>query len=112
MESRERMQRALSHVGIAVFQRLGQRLYHRRRRSSLALVTIALALVFVTSITASAQAQFYQDKTVRIVAGYGAGSVDDARTRLIARYLAKHITVNPNKIVQNMPGAGAMISAN
>ena len=75
-------------------------------------ILFVLALVFVTSITASAQAPFYQDKTVRIVAGYGAGSVDDAWTRLIARYLAKHIPGNPNMIVQNMPGAGAMIAAN
>jgi tripartite-type tricarboxylate transporter receptor subunit TctC len=75
-------------------------------------ILFVLALVFVTSVNASAQAPFYQDKTVRIVAGYGAGSVDDAWTRLIARYLAKHIPGNPNMIVQNMPGAGAMIAAN
>ncbi len=75
-------------------------------------ILFVLALVFVAPVTASAQAPFYQDKTVRIVAGYGAGSVDDAWTRLIARYLAKHIPGNPNMIVQNMPGAGAMIAAN
>jgi len=75
-------------------------------------ILFVLALVFVASVNASAQAPFYQDKTIRIVAGYGAGSVDDAWTRLIARYLAKHIPGNPNLIVQNMPGAGAMIAAN
>ena len=75
-------------------------------------ILFVLALVFVVPVNASAQAPFYQDKTVRIVAGYGAGSVDDAWTRLIARYLAKHIPGNPNMIVQNMPGAGAMIAAN
>ena len=75
-------------------------------------ILFVLALVFVASVNASAQAPFYQDKTIRIVAGYGAGSVDDAWTRLIARYLAKHIPGNPNMIVQNMPGAGAMIAAN
>ena len=75
----------------------------------LALV-FALGLIF--PIGASAQAPYYQEKTVRIVAGYGAGSVDDAWTRLIARFLAKHIPGNPNMIVQNMPGAGAMIAAN
>ncbi len=31
---------------------------------------------------------------------------------LIARYLGKYIPGNPNFIVQNMPGAGAMIAAN
>ena len=71
-----------------------------------------LALVLIAPFTALAQAPFYQDKTIRIVAGYGAGSVDDAWTRLIARYLGKYIPGNPNIIVQNMPGAGAMIAAN
>jgi tripartite-type tricarboxylate transporter receptor subunit TctC len=75
-------------------------------------ILFVLALVFVVPVNASAQAPFFQDKTIRIVAGYGAGSVDDAWTRLIARYLAKHIPGNPNMIVQNMPGAGAMIAAN
>lgn len=75
-------------------------------------ILFVLALVLVVPVNAPAQVPFYQDKTIRIVAGYGAGSVDDAWTRLIARYLAKHIPGNPNMIVQNMPGAGAMIAAN
>jgi len=75
-------------------------------------IVFVLSLVLIAPFTALAQAPFYQDKTIRIVAGYGAGSVDDAWTRLIARYLAKHIPGNPNMIVQNMPGAGAMIAAN
>ena len=75
-------------------------------------IVLVLALVFASSHNARAQAPFYQDKTIRIVAGYGAGSVDDAWTRLIARYLGKYIPGNPNFIVQNMPGAGAMIAAN
>jgi tripartite-type tricarboxylate transporter receptor subunit TctC len=73
---------------------------------------LVVALVFVAAADALAQAPFYQDKTLRIVAGYGAGSVDDAWTRLIGRYLGKYIPGNPNIIVQNMPGAGAMIAAN
>jgi tripartite-type tricarboxylate transporter receptor subunit TctC len=73
---------------------------------------LVLALVLVSPVNAAAQAPFYQDKTLRIIAGYGAGSVDDAWTRMIARFLGKYIPGNPNIIVQNMPGAGAMIAAN
>ncbi len=73
---------------------------------------LVLALVLAWSLDAFAQAPFYQDKTIKIVAGYGAGSVDDAWTRMIAHFLGKHIPGNPNFIVQNMPGAGAMIAAN
>jgi tripartite-type tricarboxylate transporter receptor subunit TctC len=75
-------------------------------------IFFVFAFVLVSSVNALAQAPFYQDKTLRFVAGYGPGSVDDAWTRLIAQYLGKHIPGNPNIIVQNMPGAGAMIAAN
>ena len=75
-------------------------------------IFFVLALVLVSPFRTWSQAPFYQDKTVRIIAGYGAGSVDDAWTRMIARYLGKYIPGNPNIIVQNMPGAGAMIAAN
>jgi tripartite-type tricarboxylate transporter receptor subunit TctC len=75
-------------------------------------ILLVLALVLVSRVNALAQAPFYQDKTVRIVAGYGAGSVDDVWSRMIARYLTKYIPGNPNVLVQNMPGAGAMIAAN
>jgi len=75
-------------------------------------ILFVLALVLVVPSCASAQTLFYQDKTIRIIAGFGAGSTDDAWSRLIARYLAKYIPGNPNMIVQNMPGAGAMIAAN
>ena len=51
-------------------------------------ILLVLALVLVSAVNALGQAPFYQDKTLRIIAGYGAGSVDDAWTRLIGRYLA------------------------
>jgi tripartite-type tricarboxylate transporter receptor subunit TctC len=73
---------------------------------------LVLAFVLASHVNSPAQAPFYQDKTIRIIAGYGAGSVDDTWTRLIARYLGKYIPGHPNIIVQNMPGAGAMIAAN
>ena len=75
-------------------------------------IFLVFALVFVSPAGALAQAPFYQDKTLRIIAGYGAGSVDDAWTRMLARHLGRYIPGNPNIVVQNMPGAGAMIAAN
>ena len=33
-----------------------------------------LALVFFSPVAALAEAPFYQDKTIRVVAGYGAGA--------------------------------------
>lgn len=59
-----------------------------------------------------AQTNFYEGKTAKIIAGFGAGSVDDGWSRMLARFMGKHIAGTPSFIVQNMPGAGAMIAAN
>jgi tripartite-type tricarboxylate transporter receptor subunit TctC len=61
---------------------------------------------------ASAQAPFYQGKTISIVVGTKAGDVYDLYPRLLAEYWTKHIPGNPNIIVQNMPGAASLIAAN
>ena len=73
---------------------------------------LALSLVLFYSTHLHAQAHFYEGKTAKIIAGFGAGSVDDAWSRMLARYMGKHIAGTPSFIVQNMPGAGAMIAAN
>jgi tripartite-type tricarboxylate transporter receptor subunit TctC len=57
-------------------------------------------------------ADFYQGKTVRIVVGYPPGGGYDFYARLIARYIGKYTPGNPNFIVENMPGAGSLASAN
>lgn len=61
---------------------------------------------------ALAQANFYQDKTIRIIVGYQPGDNHDQYTRTYARFMGKHIPGNPTFFVQNMPGAGSMIAAN
>jgi len=61
---------------------------------------------------ALAQTPYFQGKTIRIVAGYPAGDVNDLWPRLIARHMGKYMAGNPSFIVQNMPGASSMIAAN
>ncbi len=75
-------------------------------------IVLSVSLTLLLSANLYAQANFYQGKTVRLIAGFGAGSTDDAWSRLLALYMAKHIPGNPNFIVQNMAGASAMIAAN
>ncbi len=75
-------------------------------------VVLALALILLLSPRLQAQAPFYQGKTIKFVAGYGAGSVDDMWARLVAQYMAKYIPGNPNIVVQNMAGASSVIAAN
>jgi len=61
---------------------------------------------------AQAQSSRYEGKTVTIVVGFKTGGGYDATARLLARHLPKHIPGKPNVIVQNMPGANSIISAN
>ena len=59
-----------------------------------------------------AQESFYRGKTVRIIVGASAGGGYDTYSRTIARHIGKHIPGNPTFAVENMPGAGFLISAN
>src|SRR2546425_9382894 len=75
-----------------------------------------ILLVFLFSLTflkqSLAQAPFYKGKTVRIIVGASAGGGYDTYSRTIARHMGKHIPGNPVFVVDNMPGAGFLISAN
>ena len=69
-------------------------------------------LLFTPPTSANAQESFYQSKTVRFIVGGSAGGGYDTYTRLIARHVGKHVPGNPNFVVEDMTGAGTLISAN
>jgi tripartite-type tricarboxylate transporter receptor subunit TctC len=74
---------------------------------------IFLALILIGSAQpVLAQANFYEGKTIRFIVGFSAGGGYDTYTRLIARHMGKHIPGNPVFLVENMAGAGSLISAN
>ncbi|HEY7554481.1 MAG TPA: tripartite tricarboxylate transporter substrate-binding protein [Candidatus Binatia bacterium] len=77
-------------------------------------LAIGVFLIPATLIVASStEAQdFYQGKTIRLVVGYAPGGGYDFYARLVARYMGKHIPGNPGFVVENMPGAGSLASAN
>ena len=70
------------------------------------------ALLSALSISAHAQSDFFQGKSIRVIRGGQPGDLYDLWTRHIATYLGKHIPGNPTTTVQNMPGAGSVIAAN
>jgi len=69
-------------------------------------------LPFLTEPVAAAGEEFYNGKTLRFVVGFTPGGGFDVYTRAIARHITKHIPGNPTTVVENMPGAGSLISAN
>jgi tripartite-type tricarboxylate transporter receptor subunit TctC len=73
---------------------------------------LLFVLALLWSGYATAQTPYFQDKTIRIIVGYPAGSAHDLWGRLIATQLSKHIPGSPATVVQNMPGAGSMTATN
>jgi tripartite-type tricarboxylate transporter receptor subunit TctC len=76
------------------------------------LLAAASLVLLVLADSARAQDSFYQGKTVRIIVGASAGGGYDTYSRTIARHMGKYIPGNPTFVVENMPGAGFLISAN
>ncbi|MBI4528804.1 MAG: tripartite tricarboxylate transporter substrate binding protein [Deltaproteobacteria bacterium] len=82
------------------------------RSISIKQVVAILATVLLWSQGAWSQTPFYQGKTIRIVVGFLAGDGYDRWARIVANHMGRHLPGNPDFIVQNMPGAGGLISAN
>jgi tripartite-type tricarboxylate transporter receptor subunit TctC len=80
------------------------------------LVLIAFsAMITLAAGIPAAQASnhnFYDGKTIRVIVGYAPGGGYDFYARVLARYMGKYIPGNPAFIVENMPGAGSLASAN
>jgi len=75
-------------------------------------IAAIIALALVKTAAQGTTHDFYKGKNVRIVVGYAPGGGYDFYARVIARHVSKHIPGNPNFIVENMPGAGSLVSAN
>jgi tripartite-type tricarboxylate transporter receptor subunit TctC len=77
-----------------------------------ALVAVSLIALAMAAREAESASSFYEGKTIRLIVGASAGGGYDTYSRVIARHLGKHIAGNPTLVVENMPGAGTLISAN
>ncbi|MGE5537277.1 MAG: tripartite tricarboxylate transporter substrate-binding protein [Gemmatimonas sp.] len=80
-------------------------------------VAVGLALAILAaahagSVAADPVADFYKDKQLKLVVGYGTGGGYDVYARQLARYFGKYLPGMPTVVVQNMPGAGSLRAAN
>ena len=73
---------------------------------------LLIALLAVLSGQAFGQANFYEDKTIKLVIGFSAGGISDLWGRALARAMSQHIPGKPQIILHNMPGAGSLTAAN
>lgn len=74
-------------------------------------VFVAIAILCCDN-SARAAPPYYEGKSIRMIVGTAPGGGYDTYTRLLARHLARHIPGNPAVIVDNMLGAGGLLSAN
>jgi tripartite-type tricarboxylate transporter receptor subunit TctC len=76
------------------------------------LLTCFVVMGFSQSAHGEAIPDFYAHKQIRMIVGYISGNDYDIGTRLLAKYLPKHIPGRPVVIVQNMPQASSIVAAN
>jgi tripartite-type tricarboxylate transporter receptor subunit TctC len=72
---------------------------------------VALWVIFAVSL-ADAQEPYYKGKVVKMILGHSPGGGYDTYTRIIGRHIGKYLPGNPAVVVENMTGAGSLISAN
>ena len=82
------------------------------RRGLALAVCIILGLAAVQPAVAQSVEQFYRGRTVTLVVGTSPGGINDLSSRVVARHLGRFIPGNPSIIVQNVPGAGGLVTAN
>ena len=75
-------------------------------KSTVIVISAILAFAINAPAAQANSHDSYSGKTIRLIGGY------DFYARAVARYMGKHIPGNPAFVVENMPGAGSLASAN
>ena len=82
-------------------------------RACLNAIAVFVMTLFVASPPAQAQtgeAEFFRDKTVRLVVGFGPGGGYDLYARMLAPHFGKYL--GATVVVENQPGAGGITALN
>jgi len=77
----------------------------------LALATVTMCAT-VSTASADPVADFYKRTNITVLVGSGVGGGYDAYARLLTRHMGRFVPGSPTMVVQNMPGAGGLKSAN
>jgi tripartite-type tricarboxylate transporter receptor subunit TctC len=74
---------------------------------------LALAVLWLSALDpANAQSQFYQGKTITMIASRAPGGTGDLRDKALLPFLRKYIPGNPNVVMDYMDGGGGRKAAN
>lgn len=83
-----------------------------KRRWTCLFAALALTGASTSAIAQGAVADFYKRTNITVLVGSGTGGGYDAYARLLSRHMGRFVPGSPSVIVQNMPGAGGLKSAN
>lgn len=72
----------------------------------------AAAILAPLAVVAQPADPFFKGKTINVYIGFGSGGTYDYYGRLVARYMSKHLSGEPNMVAQSMPGSGSFRAAN
>ena len=64
-----------------------------RRAAATVCAVLAAAIAGTSIANAQAPGDFYRDKTLTLVVGYGIGGGYDVYARLLARHIARHLSL-------------------
>jgi tripartite-type tricarboxylate transporter receptor subunit TctC len=82
----------------------------KSRVSGLALALLLPLLALPGSVLS--QTDFYQGKTLTVIAGNAPGGTGDFRVKALVPFLRKHIPGNPTIVIEHMDGGGGRKAAN
>jgi tripartite-type tricarboxylate transporter receptor subunit TctC len=79
-------------------------------RKTIALTAYSVCAVLLAAVPAQADSaqDFFKNRRLTMLVGYGAGAGYDVYARGLVRHYEKHIPGNPKFIVKNMPGASSL----
>src|SRR6266700_1904559 len=85
-----------------------------RLYQTFAILGLGVAFIWGAMNASFAQTEpnFYNRKQIRLIVSTDAGGAYDTYARLMAQVLKDHIPGNPTTVIQNMPGASGLKTAN
>jgi len=86
--------------------------YTRSVGAILRLLLVAGSFWAPSSAYADEVADFYRGKRITLYVGSSPGDATDLYGRVVGGFMSKHIPGNPLIVLQNMPGANGLVSAN
>lgn len=70
------------------------------------------AWLVATSANADSVEDFYRGKTITVISTGSVGSIYDLSSRLVVRYMARHLPGTPETVAKVMTGAGHLVGTN